>query len=202
MADEKFLMVSLEDERAKKIADILGNKTSKKILDFLAETSEGSEKDISKALEIPINTVEYNIKKLLQAGLVEKGKYWWSVKGRKIDMYKLAKKHIIISHKSSKPSISKLKSIFPAVIISGIVTFGLYFYSAFGKQQIIEKASDGLLEKSGEIAGTLSQEAAESVSAGTNAFVGGISGFPIWLWFLLGSLVAILIFTILNWKKL
>ena len=72
--DDKFILMGLEDSRAGHVAEVLKNKTCKKILDFLADTKEASELDISKGLGMPINTAEYNLKKLIKAGLVEKTK--------------------------------------------------------------------------------------------------------------------------------
>ena len=121
--DDKFILTSLNDKNSKNIAEVLGNKTCKKILDFLADIKEASEKDISSKLNIPINTVEYNLNKLIKSGLVDKTKnFFWSVKGKKIPMYKLAKKHIIIGYK--KPSLNYLKSILPVLFI-GLAVFAL-----------------------------------------------------------------------------
>ncbi|MBT3397979.1 helix-turn-helix domain-containing protein [archaeon] len=127
MAD-KFILMDLDDDRSKHLAGVLQNKTCKKILDFLADEKEASENDIAQALSVPINTVEYNLKKLISAGLVEKVKnFFWSVKGKKIKMYKLAKKHIIISPKKSKPSANLLRGILPVaaviLILLGAVLF-------------------------------------------------------------------------------
>ncbi|MFH1500459.1 MAG: beta-propeller domain-containing protein [archaeon] len=114
--DDKFILMGMDDERSKKIAEVIGNKTCKKILDYLADNTEKSEKEISEALGIPINTVEYNLKKLLDSGLVEKAKnFFWSRKGKKIDLYKLAKKHIVISPRSTRPSMTSLKAILPLI---------------------------------------------------------------------------------------
>ena len=131
MADDKFIMFGLDDEKSKYLAEILANKTCKKIIDYLSEINEASEKDISNALSMPINTVEYNLNKLIKAGLVEKTKnFFWSIKGKKIPMYKLAKKHIVISPKSKKPSLDLLKTIIPAILIVaflGVILIGLFF---------------------------------------------------------------------------
>ncbi|MBR9704825.1 helix-turn-helix domain-containing protein [Candidatus Pacearchaeota archaeon] len=122
MKDEKFILMDLDDERSKDIAEVLGNKTCKKIIDFLSETKEASEKDISDGLGVPINTVEYNLKKLIKSGLVDKSKnFFWSRKGRKITMFKLAKKHIIISPKLKKPSMEKLKAVLPVIFVAAIL---------------------------------------------------------------------------------
>ena len=84
MEQNKYLLISLGDEKAKKLSEVLGNSTCNKILEFLADKSEVSEKDISTALKMPLNTVEYNLKKLLTAELIEKSqKFFWSTKGKK-----------------------------------------------------------------------------------------------------------------------
>lgn len=134
-------MMGIDDERSKKVAEILGNKTCKKIIDHLSETNEASEKDIADALSIPINTVEYNLKKLLDSGLIDKTKnFFWSKKGKKIDMYKLARKHIVISPKS-KPSYSALKTIIP--VIATIAVLALLILLMFNNNDLII-TDDGL----------------------------------------------------------
>ena len=57
------IMIDLNDPRTEKIADVISNKTSKKILTLLAD-NELSESEIAKGIGAPMNTVGYNIKKL------------------------------------------------------------------------------------------------------------------------------------------
>jgi len=119
--DDKFILMGLNDERSVKVAEVLKNKTCKKMINHLGDVKEASEKDISDACGIPMNTVGYNLKNLIEVGLVEKTKnFFWSVKGKKIKMYKLAKKHIIISP-SKKPSLSSLKGILPVILLAFVV---------------------------------------------------------------------------------
>jgi uncharacterized secreted protein with C-terminal beta-propeller domain len=134
MTDNKFILMGLDDERAGNIAEVLKNPTCKKILNFLGDIKEASEKDISDSLKTPINTVEYNLKKLIKSGLVKKTKnFFWSVKGKKIPMYKLAKKHIIISP-NKKPSMNYLKNILPVILIAILVIAltGLFLFPEQG----------------------------------------------------------------------
>jgi len=146
MEDDKFILMGLNDERSKKIAEVLGNKTCKVIVDHLADVKEASEKDISDALDVPINTVEYNLKKLLDTGLVKKSKnFFWSQKGRKIPMYRLANKHIIISPR--KPSLSYLKSIIPVVLVAALAIIFL----AFVFQPILEDKGLKTFESQAEL---------------------------------------------------
>ncbi|MBD3252694.1 helix-turn-helix domain-containing protein [Candidatus Pacearchaeota archaeon] len=124
--DKKFILMGIDD--ADDVADVLRSKTAKKILDFLAEVKEASENDIARGLDIPINTVEYNLKKLIKSGFVKKAKnFFWSVKGKKIEMYKLANKHIVISP-NKKPNINYLKSIISVMVILAIAIIGLLLY--------------------------------------------------------------------------
>jgi predicted transcriptional regulator len=100
MENKKYVMLDLDDERIASLSNVLGNKTCKKILDYLAE-KEASETQIANDLKMPANTVNYNIKQLLDAGLIEKTKtFFWSVKGKKVPTYTIANKKIVISPKN------------------------------------------------------------------------------------------------------
>ena len=143
MKDDKFILMGLDDERSRDIADVLSNSTCKKIIDYLSEIKEASEKDISDALEIPLNTAEYNLNKLIKAGLVEKAKnFFWSVKGRKIGMYRLAKKHIVISPKSTRVNMVQLKSVIPVVLIAAIIVIIAGFLVFPGDNKITNRDED------------------------------------------------------------
>ena len=114
MKEEKYLNVDLYDPRSAAIAEVMTNKTCKKILELVTE-KEMSESDIASSLNIPLNTVGYNIKKLLEAGLIEKSKvYFWSVKGKRIPTYRISNKKIIISPK-------RLISAVPIAMFAGIL---------------------------------------------------------------------------------
>jgi uncharacterized secreted protein with C-terminal beta-propeller domain len=149
--DDKFVMMGLGDDRSKYVAEVLGNKTCRKIVDFLADVKEASEKEISEGLKVPMNTVEYNLKKLVKAGLVEKtGNHFWSVKGRKIAMYKLARKHIVISPKIRKPSLDIVKSVLPVIFV-GLFLFGAILYSMQTEPEVRESFGDGLLRFNSDV---------------------------------------------------
>ena len=79
--NKKYVMFDLDDERILSLSNVLSNKTCKKILEYLAD-KEASETEISYELKLPANTVNYNIKQLLESGFIEKTKdSFWSVKG-------------------------------------------------------------------------------------------------------------------------
>ncbi|MDO8528895.1 MAG: helix-turn-helix domain-containing protein [Nanoarchaeota archaeon] len=180
---KKYIMVSMDDERAGKIAEILGNKSSKKILDFLSEKNEASEKEIADKLKMPINTVEYNLNKLLHVELIEKTKnFFWSQKGKKIPMYKLSNKSIIISPKKRISPV--IKSFLSIAIISTILAL-ITRQLTITKELTADKISQ-------EIVAGASSLAAEAQNVFTLAQV------PIWIWVWLGTVIALVIFAIVN----
>ena len=188
-------MIDLDDPRTAKIADVISNKTSKRILSTLAE-EELSESEIAKKLEIPLNTIGYNTKKLEEAGLIEKVKgFYWSEKGKKIYKYKVSNKRIIISPQSI------LHGIIPAILATLILA--LVIGVMFNLQQPLDKTQTKLAEESSDSAG-VSSDSAEAYrilppqppepapakeSCGCN---------NAWAWFLLGALIAILVFLLWN----
>lgn len=187
MANE-YIMLNIDDEKSAKIAEILGNKTCKKILSLLAEKN-ASESDIASSLGIAINTAEYNIKKLVEAGLIEKAEHWWSVKGKKIPIYKLANKYIIIAPKNRKPS--NLKTFIPVILASGIVALIIRYFSINSLNQGLQRTteSDKLIESAPQISGTINY-------VGLSLWE-KILNLQSWEWFLAGALFAIILSLIL-----
>lgn len=181
-------MVSLEDPRTSKIADVLSNKTCKRIIDFLAE-KEASKSEIARALKAPLNTIEYNVNKLVEVGLIEKCKnYFWSAKGKKIEVYKISNKSIVISPKAS----SKIKTLLVALGISGLAavligSLRLATQPLYTERRMVEQAGEEMLKAMPE----------------TFAHFGAPTPFYLqpWFWFFVGALFALIIFIILNWKK-
>lgn len=172
MADDKFILLGLDDSRAGNIAEVLKNKTCKKILDFLAEVKEASEQDIAKALNIPINTIEYNLKKVVKAGVVKKSKnFFWSVKGRKIPMYGLVKKHIIISP-SKNSSVSVLKSILPVIIIIAAVALVLFMVGMLSNTSVVNESKLQQFSSQAELEDFIKEN---SGSNGYDEVLGGIA---------------------------
>ena len=174
---EKYLLFSLDDEASKNLGEVIANPTSKKIANFLAE-KEASETDISKELGIPLNTVEYNLNNLIRAGLVEKSKtFFWSAKGKKIDMFKVANKLIVISPKKSNV-YSKLKSVVPVVFFSALFTALMLWYNNLQTGASFAQAPS--LQSGAE-------KAADMIAGVSQAAQATPSAFP----FLQGALIAI-----------
>ena len=196
MPEEKYLLFNLNDEKEKNLGEVISSRTARKIAEMLAE-KEASESEIAKQLNLPLNTAEYNIKKLLEAGIIEKSKnYLWSVKGKKIENYKVANKIFVIAPKKSSSIYSKLKSIAPVVLISAIFTyFVLWFNKAKTFVAPALKSSAETAEK--VIAPAETGEVSEVVGVSLNIF----ASENIVMWFLTAVWLLVVIFVIWSLKK-
>ncbi|MEM4397620.1 MAG: winged helix-turn-helix domain-containing protein [Candidatus Woesearchaeota archaeon] len=191
MTEEPFLLVSLDEEKAKALAQVLSNDTSRKILNFLSKVEHATETQISKELKIPLSTAHYNLSLLLKADLVSDDHFSYSEKGKEIIHYSLSNKYVIIAPKNKEQIKEKLMKFLPVVFISGIITFGLKYYNIIytsiyntffpiqqqEKMMIAQEISD------------ISLRTASYVPEQDFAF-----------WFLLGSLFSILIYFV--WAEL
>jgi len=185
----KNIMISIDDERAKDIADVLGSKTSKNILNLLAE-KELSEQDIAQTLRVPINTIEYNLKKLIKAGLIEHSKsFFWSVKGRKIRVYKVSNKSIVIAPKKKINA-----GLFAALLISGIAAVAIRGYETAKVPVVFSglKTNAPMLESAGNGANNAITATANTAVTAT-ANLGSIA-----LWFFGGALFSLLIYLLIQ----
>jgi DNA-binding transcriptional ArsR family regulator len=181
---EKYIAVSLDDEKTREIVDALGNKTGRKILNFLAER-DASESEIASKLGMNLNTIEYNLKKLIKAGFIEKTKnFLWSRKGKKIEVYRLANKSILISPK--KRTVTTVPLI--AAGILGIFLLYLFFGVNFNS---FERVQDFAGEKAAS---------AESLTTAPTAVSSSVV-YPYWAWILLGIWIALVGFIIWDLRK-
>ncbi len=187
--DEKFLLVSLEEEKAKKIAEIISNKTARKILDFLTEHKEASESEMAKTLNVPISTVHYNVQNLLKCDLIESKEFKWSEKGKEIDIYRIAKKYIVIAPKSMTGLQDRLRSILPSILVTAAGSLAVYWYTK--PQTAIAEVMPMAAQKTEEGAPMMLAQAATNVISALNPA----------LWFLMGAWLAMLIFVLYSWRS-
>ena len=184
---ETIINIDIDDPRSSEIAEILSNKTCKKILSLIAE-EELTETDISNKLNIPLNTVDYNTKKLINAGLIETTSHFWSIKGKKMPTYKISKKKIIISPKS----FASKNLLLPLISSLGVLfVFTKHFFSKkISAEQLVTKSVD--FAESSNLAMTAPQttESLKSISLLSN-FVG-------WEWLLIGLWIGIILFFIFS----
>lgn len=126
---EKFILVSLKEEKTKKLSQAISNETCRSILNFLAEKEFATETSIAKELGLPISTVHYNMRALLKNNLVEVEEFHYSKKGREVNHYRIANKLIIIAPKESEKFYNKLKKLLPVFFIIGAAAVFVQMFS-------------------------------------------------------------------------
>jgi len=126
--EETFILVSLEEEKSKQLAQIITNETARKILDYLTK-KEASESEIAKELNLPLTTIHYNIQQLLKNNLIQCKEFVWSEKGKEINIYTIAKKFIIIAPKYTETLRNQLKKILPVALFGFVATGVIYFFT-------------------------------------------------------------------------
>src|SRR3989339_835816 len=199
---EKQVVIDLNDPRSTKIAEALANPTAKKILNLLAE-SELSATDIANKLKIPLNTATYNLDNLTKSGLIEPTKkFLWSVKGKKINSYRLSNKKIIISPKSFS-----MKGIVPAILGTALVAVLVKYFTS-STLNLFQSSNDAINTLPSGAGSAPSMVSDLAVGAAESAkmiapdyylpIVQACSSQPLWAWFLLGGLCALLIVLIWN----
>lgn len=192
--NEKYLMLSLNDQQTSYVADVLQNKTCKKILAYLTE-HDVTATELSNALSLPMNTIHYDLNKLMQAGFIQSKSSFWSVKGKKMPVYALSNKKIIISPRNSSATKSFAVSLF--LTGAAAVLIKLFIQPSFSSPVEVERAAFDALSEAGK-----SAIASAPSSAGELA-VGAYSSMApaIWLWFFLGGVFALMIYLIIRWRE-
>jgi DNA-binding transcriptional ArsR family regulator len=197
---KNFLLVSLEERKAKKIAEVLNNDTARKIIDFLA-TKDATETDISKELKIAISTVHYNLKQLQEAGIVVTEEFHYSQKGKEVNHYTLANKYIIITPKNEDPKfLEALKKIMPLGIITAVVAVVMQLFTLLNNNATsvpIMAAKTAMVQDNAEAAGAnLMAAAPEALEVARPA----LQSSPV-AYFLVGALVVIFIYFIYEFTR-
>jgi len=189
MKKENFLLVSLKEEESKHLAQVISNKTSRKVLDLLAEKSM-TETEISKKLNLPMSTVHYNMQALMQAKLVTAEEYHYSEKGKEVNHYSLANKYVIIAPKDAPSNLrERLKRILPTAIIGAGASGAVYLYQRFAQvNEVFPEAAGGMLKAVLPAEDAVREPMMQLVPSQPNLA----------LWFLLGVAATIVIFVIVD----
>lgn len=191
MADEPFLLISLKDDKTKKLAQVISNDTCKKILEFLADKKKATETDISKEMKLPLSTIHYNLSNLVDAKLVKTDEFHYSEKGKTVNHYSLANKFIIIAPAEEKEGfVKKLKSILPAFVGVSMISVGIALYQSFSKGLFSTQASFKAAESF--------DTAPRLMAAAEQTIVQTPTEPNIALWFFIGATATIAIYLLWN----
>lgn len=92
--EERFVVVPLGSD-SKKIGQVIGSESCRRILDSLA-TEPASASQLAEKMEVPLTTVQYDIEKLLGAGLIRVERVVRTEKMRQMKIYGPVRKLIVV----------------------------------------------------------------------------------------------------------
>ena len=225
MSKSNFLLVDLNEQKTKKLAETITSETSRKILNHLADKNHDTEANIAQLLELPISTVHYHLQKLQEASLITADEFHYSEKGREVNHYKLANKYIIIAPQKVSGLKEKLKGVLPVALASLAIAFvikllqGNLFTAKAGQtaesaspslaQEILEGASEEAVREGGE---EFKREAVSKISDETFSQTAAYAqqnisqNMDIAFWFLAGSFITMILYLLIalireKWKE-
>ncbi len=203
MAEDSFVLISLKDEKAKKLGELLGNPTAKKILELLAK-KEYTATDIAKELQLPLSTIHYNLTNLEQGKLVVADEYHYSAKGKEVKHYKLANKMVIIAPEQPSASvIEKLKKILPVALITATAATAVQWY--WNLSSAVPKAADQEMLLAAPMAESAVYDSATMAVEASTSVAQSASANLAWLFVVVAmtTIIAYLIITLLQeyWKR-
>lgn len=193
MSDESFLLVSLDEDKSKKLAQVLSNDTSRKILDLLSKEDLLTETYISNILKIPLSTTHYNLSLLLKTQLLNDDHFTYSKKGKKIIHYTLANKYVIIAPRKSNQLFKKLREFIPVVLFMGLISYTIQFFSKSKTAMLGTAGANARYYALDEMTVESAKVAMESDIApmATNVIQSN-SNYA--MWFLVGSITALIVY--------
>lgn len=189
MKEESFLLVSLEEDKAKQLAQVLSNDTARKILNYLSKVEHATETEISKKLKIPLSTAHYNLQHLTKTNLVSDAQFNYSEKGKKIIHYSLSNKYVIIAPKKTEILKEKLKQFLPVLLITTVVSAAIKYLRPVTRTFAtgMGKAMDYAVEETVQELARAPVEPIVNTMASNQEFA---------IWFLFGSMFALLVYFI------
>lgn len=205
MAEKSFILLSLKENKTKKLTQTLSNEKARQILEFLSGKEFATETQVAKELNIPISTVHYNLKLLKENKLVTEKEYHYSDKGKEVIHYKIANKYIIIAPTEDDSILDKIKHLLPAVAIFGATALTIFLVKLFnsGSNVLTERSmvATPLAAKSLAIAtDTAPVAGAQTTAQNFVPIAAPILIEPI-IWFIAGGLFILIVIVILEILK-
>ncbi|MBW2976047.1 helix-turn-helix domain-containing protein [Candidatus Woesearchaeota archaeon] len=209
MANKNFLLLSLEDSKTKKIANVVSNESCRKILDYLSQR-EATESELAEKLQIPISTVHYNLQQLMDTGLINAEEFHYSRKGKEVLHYKLANKYIIISPKKTYGIKQKLKAILPVALIAAGTAGIMQLFTKHFYKGTLQAGDNFMVAKSAVLERAVEEGATQALKAASEAApqAAPIAAEKVYLipqnialWFLIGALFALAVYFLWSWIR-
>lgn len=134
---EELIILEPGQEQAQKFIRAMSNQNAGDVLQLLKESGPLRLSDIAERLGMSLNATKYHIENMMDAGLLEISNTRYSVKGRKIKMYRMKNQIFIVA-----PSMTDKKQILSAVVKYGSF-LGLYIVVALSFLALVPFATLG-----------------------------------------------------------
>jgi predicted transcriptional regulator len=201
--EEKLLILPLNDASSKKISQIIASDTARAILEAIA-TAPRSTSEIAAKLGIPLTTVQYNLEKLCDAGLVKVERTRYSRKMKPMKLYTPQRKFVVIApvKTAKKDVIAALKRYLSVIAVAVLGSVAIEFLASRMGRPLEDFAIRSVPEAGGEAGAPplYAPTPAPLADKGLTA----VQGFEVFahpgLWFLLGCLVVIALVLFIEYR--
>lgn len=197
--DEKLLILPLNDKNSKKLSQIISNDTARNVLEAIASQSLSASR-IAKKLSIPLTTVQYNLDKLSDAGLVKVERTKYSEKMKPVKIYAPQRKFVVIApgKADKKDVIAALKRYLTVIVFAVVGSAAIEFLTLKMKSPVLGEVTKSIPEKGGGVPASIPAPTPIPAPVSPEKAIDSVAlGFDIFahpgLWFLLGSLFVILV---------
>jgi len=202
--EEKLLILPLNDASSKKISQIIASDTARAILEAIA-TAPRSTSEIAEKLGIPLTTVQYNLEKLCDAGLVKVERTRYSRKMKPMKLYAPQRKFVVIApvKTAKKDVIAALKRYLSVIAVAVLGSVAVEFLASRMGRPLEDFAIRSVPEGGGE-AGAPAPLYAPTPAPLADKGLTAVQGFDVFahpgLWFLLGCLVVIALVLFIEYR--
>ena len=194
--DEKLLILPLNDKNSKKLSQIISNDTARNVLEAIASQSL-SASQIADKLDIPLSTVQYNIDKLSDAGLVKVERTKYSEKMKHVKFYAPQRKYIVIVPEKTgrRDVIATLKRYLTVIAFAVVGSGAIEFLTIKMRSPALGEVTRSIPEKGGGV--PAAPTPMPMAPLGEILDMDTAMGFDFFahpgLWFLFGALFVILV---------
>ena len=193
--EEELLILPLNDKNSKKLSQIISNDTARDVLEAIA-SKPLSASEIAEKLGIPLTTVQYNLEKLNDVGLVKVERTRYSKKMKHMKIYAPQRKFVIIvpEKKTSRSEVIAALKMLLTMTFFAVVGFGVI---EFLTMKIKGPELEGVIRAvQTEKGGVPAPEGVFDVAYGFDIFA-----HP-GLWFLFGSLFVIIAVFLMQYYRI
>jgi len=204
--DEKLLILPLNDTNSKKISQIISSDTARDILGVIASAPR-STSEIADQLGIPLTTVQYNLEKLSDAGLVKVARTKYSRKMKPVKLYTPQRKLVVIAPvKTEKKDVIAALKRYLVIAAVAVVGSGIIEFLSLRMGSLAEDAvTRSVPEAGGNGVPVPAPAYAPLATTSPEKAFGAVPGFDVFahpgLWFLFGCLFVILVVFLLDYRR-